>query len=172
VQRLQSEASEAHAELLKLVKAHDQLRAEMEKRGAAAKQVAAAEREALQARHAAKIRKLQEAAKDQVRCLRFLWWRRACRRSLEGKRVHNQFIGVDARLKLLSSAAAALTPSCHCAWHCAGFCLCLSYLPPGWHLCTHNEDMSSSHCHTARRSAICAASSRTRAPQLSSSPQS
>lgn len=66
MQQLHSEASEARSQLTQLVKAHDQLRAETDKRVAAAKQAAAGEREALQARHAAKVKKLQEAAKDQA----------------------------------------------------------------------------------------------------------
>jgi hypothetical protein len=63
---LQSEASEARAQLTSLVRAQDSLHAETEKRLAAAKAAAAAEREALQSRSAAKIKKLQETAKDQV----------------------------------------------------------------------------------------------------------
>lgn len=68
MQQLHSEASEARSQPAQLVKAHEQLRAETDKRVAAAKQAATAEREALQARHTAKIKKLQEAAKDQVGC--------------------------------------------------------------------------------------------------------
>lgn len=66
MQQLHAEASEARSQLTNLVKAQDQLRADTDKRLAAAKQAAAAERDELQARHAAKIKKLQEAAKDQV----------------------------------------------------------------------------------------------------------
>jgi F0F1-type ATP synthase membrane subunit b/b' len=66
VQQLQMEASEARGQLTSVTKAHDQLRAEMDKRVAAANQSATAERDALQARHTMKVKKLQEAAKDQV----------------------------------------------------------------------------------------------------------
>lgn len=66
LQQLHTEASEARGQLTSLVKAHEQLRAETDKRVAAAKQSAAAERDTLQARHTAKVKKLQEAAKDQV----------------------------------------------------------------------------------------------------------
>lgn len=72
-QQLHTEASEARSQLTNLVKAQDQLRADTDKRLAAAKQAAAAEREAMQARHAAKIKKLQEAAKDQVRFVLSGW---------------------------------------------------------------------------------------------------
>jgi regulator of replication initiation timing len=64
---LQSEASGARAQLTSLVKAQDLLHAETDKRLAAAKAAAAAEREALTSRNAAKIKKLQETAKEQVR---------------------------------------------------------------------------------------------------------
>lgn len=63
---LQADAHEARSRLAALVKAQEQQRAEGNKRVAAAKAAAAAEREALQARHAAKVSKLQEAARDQV----------------------------------------------------------------------------------------------------------
>lgn len=66
VEKLQVEASEARSQLTSLVKVHEQLRAETDKRVAAAKQTAAAERGVIQARHSAKVKKLQEAAKDQV----------------------------------------------------------------------------------------------------------
>jgi len=66
VEKLQVEASEARSQLNSLVRAHEQLRAETDKRVAAAKQTAAAERDVIQARHSAKVKKLQEAAKDQV----------------------------------------------------------------------------------------------------------
>lgn len=70
VEKLQVEASEARSQLNSLVRAHEQLRAETDKRVAAAKQTAAAERDVIQARHSAKVKKLQEAAKDQIRTLR------------------------------------------------------------------------------------------------------
>lgn len=66
MQQLTAEASEARSQLTSLVKAQDTLKADTDRRVAAAKAAAAGELEALQARHAVKVRKLQEAAKDQV----------------------------------------------------------------------------------------------------------
>lgn len=66
VLQLQTEASEARNQLASILKAHESLRAEADRRAAAVKAAAAQECEAMQARHAAKIKKLQETAKDQV----------------------------------------------------------------------------------------------------------
>ncbi|WIA21513.1 hypothetical protein OEZ85_000716 [Tetradesmus obliquus] len=69
-QQLQQQLSDATAQLERLQQQQGQLQRECDKRLAAVKASAAAEREALSARNAAKVKKLQEAAKDQIRALR------------------------------------------------------------------------------------------------------
>jgi hypothetical protein len=66
-QQLQQQLSDSTLQLERLQQQQQgQLQRECDKRIAAVKASAAADKEALSARHAAKIKKLQEAAKDQV----------------------------------------------------------------------------------------------------------
>jgi hypothetical protein len=65
-QQLKQQLSDATSQLERVRQQQGQLQRKCDKRLAAVKASAAAEREALSARHAAKVKKLQEAAKDQV----------------------------------------------------------------------------------------------------------
>jgi DNA anti-recombination protein RmuC len=67
-QQLQQQLIESASQLERLQQQQGQLQRECDKRIAAVKASAAADKDALSARNAAKIKKLQEAAKDQVRC--------------------------------------------------------------------------------------------------------